>query len=619
MKSGKNIDEIFQKVFEAETFSYKDEYWKDAQSALASQNGKKFGLTGLINGSKILGISIAASVVFAAMLPFAITSSKDEQAMTLTQVDNQLGHEQSFADKTSDASFINGSKADDNLKGLSGENENTQSYASQSSENTDGSNGTLGTMDSENAGKISQNNSYGESNNLSSSNPLAMTNDGSSEVPNSLKENENKNGNILLTHIEPNGGKTQWASREADQSSDNKDLREIEEYNSSQKLGGLALGKTGDLTIPGSDTHNLGSEGKTGNYEASTSTTALASSSIQTSSGPEGSDETKDPSSLAALGKSETDENSRSKSHLSLNIEDAATSSNEILKKENSMSFNTPLMPLTILDWEKGLLLQSGLTLVQMPLLDVPNENKFPTPITHKPVWTLGLETNYNMFAKNLAESSTTPYLTERANGETLQNSFGYGLRLARTTRSFTTQIGLQYGGLNENISYTSTDTIVKREFIGVRYVSRMEVEGGTVSRGEAVYDTIILDTTYAEIENHTRNTVRFLEVPLYVGKRFSYKKLGFDFGVGASWQRVIGQSGYVINSELDGLTSLDGFLSKNAFNGMAGLNADYQFAKGWRVGVSARYKVPIGALRFDSDFRLQQYNYGFSISREIF
>lgn len=617
MKSGKNIDEIFQKVFEAETFSYKDEYWKDAQSALASQNGKKFGLTGLINGSKILGISIAASVVFAAMLPFAITSSKDEQAMTMAQVGDEFGHEQNFTDRTSNAASVNGSKADDNLKGLSGENENTQSYANHSSENTNGSNGTLGTMDSENSGKISQNNSHGESNNLSSSNPLAMTNDGRSEVPNALKKNENENGNILLTHIEPNGRKTQQASEEADPNSSNKGLREIEEYNSNPKSGGLALGKTGDITTPGSDANNSSSEGKTGNYEASTSTKALASSSIHTSSDREGSNKMEDP--LAGSSQNETDKNSRSKSHFSLNMEDAATSSNEILKKENSMSLNTPLMPLTILDWEKGLLLQSGLTLAQMPLLDVPNENKFPTPITHKPVWTLGLETNYNMFAKNLAESSTNPYLTERANGETLQNSFGYGLRLARTTRSFTTHIGLQYGGLNENISYTSTDTIVKREFIGVKYVSRMAVDGGTVSRGEALYDTMILDTTYAEIESHTRNTVRFLEVPLYVGKRFSYKKLGFDFGVGASWQRVIGQSGYVINSELDGLTSLDGFLSKNAFNGMAGLNADYQFAKGWRVGVSARYKVPIGALRFDSDFRLQQYNYGFSISREIF
>lgn len=618
MKSGKNIDEIFQKVFEAETFSYKDEYWKGAQEALAGQNGKRLGLRGLINGSKILGISLAASVVFAAMLPFAMTSSKDEKAIAMTQVGQQLGDEQGATSKKTDVSSFSESNANENFKGRSQKSGNTESYIDNSGESGNSSSETLNTVNNDGSNMASTKSSDREERNLAGSGPLTRTNTISTELPNGLDKSADKNGSSLLAQIEPNGKKSNPNSIEHGADSDNGDSspKETIENNLGETSGGhgLALGKTGEMQTPhGGNNPNSDDLNKRG--EASTSTETLANSPLETSI--EESDTSEEDENNTSMATS--DESGRSKSQLSVNLETAVPLDDDVMKQGSSRPANRLVTPWSVHYWENGLLLESGLTLSQMPLLDLPGNNKFPTPITHKPVWTLGLETNYNVFAKNLAQSNLNPYLTERANGETLENTFGYGLRLARTTRTFTTQIGLQYGSLNENISYTSTDTIVKREFVGVKYVSRMAVDGGTVSRGETVYDTIILDTTYAEIENHTQNSVRFLEVPVYVGKRFNYKKFGFDIGLGASWQRVINQSGYVINAELDGLNSLDGFLSKNAFNGMAGLNADYQFAEGWRVGVSARYKVPIGALRFDSDFRLQQYNYGFSISREIF
>lgn len=136
-----------------------------------------------------------------------------------------------------------------------------------------------------------------------------------------------------------------------------------------------------------------------------------------------------------------------------------------------------------------------------------------------------------------------------------------------------------------------------------------------TTNYTETIYDTNLILQNFSATQKYS-----FIEIPLIIGRSFTYKKFVFETSLGISWARLSKYETTIVNLSCQNLMSekeTHALLVKNTFNGIIGVGAAYTFSKNKAVFIRPEFKFNLKNM-FNSTFPVAEKNLLMNIAMGI-
>ena len=291
------------------------------------------------------------------------------------------------------------------------------------------------------------------------------------------------------------------------------------------------------------------------------------------------------------------------------------TSSNDSIRTENDTHPETD----SLLIAEKD---SNGLSIDSQTVALNQQEGAIKADITpNRAIWHLGIRAFKAINTRSINQEAVDnkEWTDFRAQNESLNNNWEYGLSLDRTSRNTFFSGGLFYGKYIENTRYIIERTnymfdtsyyLINPSFTG---------NGNSVWLIRERIDSIAQIDTIATLKEHTKNVVQYLRVPLSFGYPMEFGNFSIIPNAGLSYTYLYKPSVRHIDQNMKDLGKMNDGIRQHSLSFSAQLRLEYLPTQKWKFGISAGILGDINHYGTFRDFNTRRSIFSVYLSRKLF